>query len=273
MKKRLGTGRAAAYELCSFRQRGMSVLRDFLRNPLALILLLIMAVYATSGGGFRDPLTWLFDMILRIPGLVIGISAHEFAHAKAADMLGDPTPRMQGRLTLNPFKHFDAIGLIALLLIGFGWGKPVQISPRNFRNVRRSSFIVSIAGVTMNFVLAFLFFGIYILAMTAAYRSGFASAHLLGALDPILEGIVWMNLALMIFNLLPVPPLDGFNIVTEIFDLRRHGFWHTLYNYGFPILMVLILLGVTGRVMTPALSAMIAFLNTVWGALLSPILL
>jgi Zn-dependent protease len=232
-----------------------------------------MAVHATRGGGFRDPIAWIFDTILYIPGLVIGISAHEFAHAKAADMLGDPTPRMQGRVTLNPFRHFEPIGLIALLLIGFGWGRPVQISPQNFKNVRRSSFIVAIAGVTMNFVLAFLFFGVYVLTMTAAYRGGFASSRLFGALNPILFGIVWMNLALMIFNLLPVPPLDGFNIVTELFDLRRHGFWYTIYNNGFPILMVLILLGVTNSIMKPALSALIGFLDAVWTALLGPIFL
>jgi Zn-dependent protease len=227
-----------------------------------------MAVHATSGGSFRNPIDWLFDMVLRIPGLVIGISAHEFAHAKAADMLGDPTPRMQGRVTLNPFKHFEAIGLIALLLIGFGWGRPVQTSPQNFRDVRRSSFIVSIAGVTVNFVLAFLFFGLYIVVMAVVYRGGFISLRLAEALDPILFNIIWVNLALMIFNLLPVPPLDGFNALTEIFNLRRYQFWYTLYNLGFPILMALILLGVTSRVMTPALMALLGFLNVVWGAIL-----
>jgi Zn-dependent protease len=225
-----------------------------------------MAVRATSGGDFLDPVAWLINKIMIIPGVVIGISVHEFAHAKAADMLGDPTPRMQGRVTLNPFRHFEAVGLIALLLIGFGWGKPVQISPQNFRNVRRSSLIVSLAGVTVNFVLAFLFFGFYILVMTAVYRSGLV--NLRSALDPILFNIVWINLALMIFNLLPVPPLDGFNAVTEIFNLRRYQFWYTLYNVGFPILMVLILLGVTSRVMTPALITLLGFLNLVWGAIL-----
>jgi Zn-dependent protease len=222
-----------------------------------------MAVYATSGGGFNDPVAWLFGMILRIPGLVIGISAHEFAHAKAADMLGDPTPRMQGRVTLNPVRHFDPIGLIALILIGFGWGKPVQISPQNFRNVRRSSFIVSIAGVTMNFVLAFLFCGLFVFFGTA----GLVGSRLGYIVWMILDNIVWLNLALMIFNLLPVPPLDGFNILTEIFDLRRYRFWYTLYNFGFPILMVLIMLGVTGRIMTPALRFLYNFMNAAWGAL------
>jgi Zn-dependent protease len=236
------------------------------------MLLLIMAVHATRGGSFSNPVSWLFDIIMRIPGLVIGISVHEFAHAKAADMLGDPTPRMQGRVTLNPFRHFDAIGLIALLLIGFGWGKPVQISPRNFRNIRRSSFVVSIAGVAMNFVMAFVFFGIYYGFNIFMFRSGAASSQLSGALSPILLNIIWMNLALMVFNLLPVPPLDGFNILTEIFDLRRYQLWHTLYNYGFVILMVLIMLGVTGRVMTPALSAVLGFLDTVWRTLLQSLL-
>jgi Zn-dependent protease len=232
-----------------------------------------MAVYATSGGGFRDPISWFFDMIMRIPGLVIGISVHEFAHAKAADMLGDPTPRMQGRVTLNPVKHFDPIGLIALLLIGFGWGRPVQTSPRNFKNVRRSSFIVAIAGVAMNFVLAFLFCGLYLFFWSSMLRGGGPFSPRLGAaLMPILINVVWMNLALMIFNLLPVPPLDGFNIVTEIFNLRRYRFWYTLYNYGFPILMVLIMLGVTSRIMTPALSALLTFMNAVWSFLLQSIL-
>jgi Zn-dependent protease len=247
-------------------------LRNFLKNPLSLVLLLVMGVYATRGGGFGDPAAWFFGIILRIPGLVIGISVHEFAHAKAADMLGDPTPRMQGRVTLNPVKHFDPIGLIALLLIGFGWGRPVQISPMNFRNIRRSSFIVSIAGVVMNFVMAFLFCGIYSLILVFMMRGGGMDPRLWDALSPILTNVIWINLALMIFNLLPVPPLDGFNIATEIFNLRRFGFWHTLYNMGFPILMILIMLGVTGRIMTPALWALLNFMDTVWNFLLHPLL-
>jgi Zn-dependent protease len=250
----------------------MLFMRDLFRNPISVVLLLVMAIYATRGGGFRDPGAWLFDMILRIPGLVVGLSLHEFAHAKAADMLGDPTPRMQGRVTLNPVKHFDPIGLIALLLIGFGWGKPVQISPLNFRNVRRSSFIVSIAGVAMNFVVAFLFCGLYVLIVVFMLRGVGIDQHFWSALAPILQNVIVMNLALMIFNLLPVPPLDGFNMVTEIFDLRRYGFWYNLYNMGFPILMVLIMLGVTSRVMGPALSAVYGFMFTVWNFLLQPFL-
>jgi Zn-dependent protease len=165
------------------------------------------------------------------------------------------------------------MGLIALLVIGFGWGKPVQICPQNFKNMRRSGFIVSIAGVVVNFVLAFIFFGVYMFLLILIYQGGFISARLWDALDPILLNVIWMNLALMIFNLLPVPPLDGFNAITEIFDLRRYNFWHTIYNYGFFILMILIMLGVTSRVMTPALRSMIGFMESVWGFLLRPLLM
>jgi Zn-dependent protease len=131
---------------------------------------------------------------------------------------------------------------------------------------------VAIAGVTVNFILAFLFFGVYYCFNIAMFRSGLSNIQLYHALSPIILNVIWMNLALMIFNLLPVPPLDGFNIVTEIFDLRRYRFWYTLYNAGFAILMVLIMLGVTGRVMSPALSAVADFMDSVWRFLLQALL-
>jgi Zn-dependent protease len=230
---------------------------------------MVMVYYATRGGSFRNPLDWVFDLAMRVPGILIGVSVHEFAHAKMADALGDPTPRMQGRVTLNPARHFDLIGLISLVIIGFGWGKPVMISPRNFQNIRRDSFLVSVAGVATNFVVAALFSGIYEYFWMRAYASAFWASSFGGNLMIILQNVIWLNLVLMIFNLLPVPPLDGFNMLTEIFNLRRYGFWYSLYNHGFPILMVLILLGVTGRIMTPALSAIFPALLRLWYPLLS----
>jgi Zn-dependent protease len=217
-----------------------------------------MAVYATSGGSFSDPLKWLSELAFRIPGLLIGITLHEFAHAKASDMLGDPTPRSQGRLSINPLRHLEPVGLISLLLIGFGWGKPVQISPQYYKNVRRDSIIVGAAGVVTNLIVAFLFSGLTVLLnMLMGFR---LNPWLLS----ILSGIVVINLSLMIFNLLPIPPLDGFNIVTEIFRLRRFNFWYTLYNYGFAILMVLIMLGITGRIMSPLLGQLYYGMFSLW---------
>ena len=242
--------------------------RDLLKSPITLLALLLLAVFATSGGRFSNPLAFIQGMLYRIPGLLVGITIHEYAHAKAANLLGDPTPKVQGRVTLNPFKHFDLFGLIALLLIGFGWGKPVMISSQYFRNKRRDGFIVAIAGVATNCIAAFLFAGLYIYSYIT-FSGGFNQPFAITVLIGILEGIVTINLALMIFNLLPIPPLDGFNMVTEIFDLRKYNFWYTLYNWGFPILIVLIMLGVTRIIMFPALEGIMNAFFGIWIMVLS----
>ena len=241
---------------------------NLLKNPITLIALLLLAVSVTSGRDFSNPLGFVIDMLYRIPGLLIGITIHEFAHAKAANLLGDPTPKLQGRVTLNPFKHFDLFGLIAILLIGFGWGKPVIINPLYFKKKRRDGFIVSIAGVTTNFIAAFLFTGLYVFLLPR-FDYGINPALTTEILFNIISGIITINLALMIFNLLPIPPLDGFNMVTEIFDLRRYDFWYTLYNWGFPILMVLIMLGVTGRILRPALRGIVDMFFGMWSMVFS----
>jgi Zn-dependent protease len=241
-----------------------------MRNPLSLVMLLVMAIYATGEGFSLNNLgVQISEFALRIPALIIGITIHEFAHAKAADMLGDPTPRMQGRVSLNPLRHFDPIGLIALIIIHFGWGKPVMISPENFKNVRLGSFIVSIAGVVTNFIAAVLFSGILAFLWNPAVVW---TSHIMKGLTVIVYYIVIINLALMIFNLLPVPPLDGFNILTEILDLRRYRIWYNLYNFGMPILMALIFFGVTGRIMNPALNAVFNALMRLWNPVIYALL-
>ena len=97
---------------------------------------------------------WLYSKIIILPGIIIGLTFHEAAHGYASYFLGDPTPKLQGRLTLNPFKHMDPVGFIALLFAGFGWGVPVQIDPRYYKHKRIDEFIVSIAGVATNFIIA-----------------------------------------------------------------------------------------------------------------------
>ena len=99
----------------------------------------------------------ILTKLLMLPGIIIGLSFHEFAHAWMSDKLGDPTPRRQGRVTINPMAHIDPIGFLALLLVGFGWGKPVQIDPGYYKHRRRDEFLVGIAGVTMNLLIAVIF--------------------------------------------------------------------------------------------------------------------
>lgn len=198
----------------------------------------------------------ILTKILTLPGIIIGLSFHEFAHAWVSDRLGDPTPRRQGRVTINPFAHIDWIGFLCLLLVGFGWGKPVQIDPRYYKNRRRDEFLVAIAGVTMNLIIA------VILAIPARYMM----AHVSGASDLvyniflIIYYAITINVVLMIFNLIPCPPLDGWNIITQIFKLDRYDWWYKVYQYGTYILLALIIFNVTDLVLTPAVTAIMNIL-------------
>ena len=195
---------------------------------------------------------YILGRLIILPGIIIGLAFHEFAHALASDRLGDPTPRLQGRVSLNPASHIDPIGFILLLLIGFGWGRPVQINPDYYKHRRRDELIVSLAGVVMNLAIAVAFAGI----MRIAYGAGAISVrnkcrkyHLAGAGE-----CSSMNLVLMFFNLIPLPPLDGFGIITQIFKLDRKPWYRRFYQLGPMFLMIIILFRVTSYVISPAVS-------------------
>ena len=187
-----------------------------------------------------------------LPGIIMALSFHEFAHAWVSDKLGDPTPRRQGRVTLNPLAHIDWIGFLALLLVGFGWGKPVQIDPSYYKNRRRDEFLVAIAGVTMNLILAVLL-SIPVRIMMRSFSS-IAVSEIAYDIYLIFIYAVSINLVLMIFNLIPCPPLDGWNILTQIFKLDRYSWWYKVYQYGTWILLALILTNVTDLIITPVVT-------------------
>lgn len=190
----------------------------------------------------------ILTKILTLPGIIVGLSFHEFAHAWVSDRLGDPTPRRQGRVTVNPLAHIDWIGFAMLLLVGFGWGKPVQIDPSYYKHRRRDEFLVAIAGVTMNLILAVLF-SIPARMMMKAFSGG--ASDLVYNIYMIIFYAVSINLVLMVFNLIPCPPLDGWGIVTQLFGLEKYSWWYKVYQYGTWILLALILLNVTDLVLTP----------------------
>jgi Zn-dependent protease len=196
-----------------------------------------------------------------LPGIIIGITIHEWAHAWVAYRLGDTTPKLQGRVSLNPVRHIDPVGLIALLFIGFGWGKPVMVNPYAFRHPRRDNLLTDIAGITLNFIAAFAVTGIMRACVGyAAENINVLEGPAFAIIVTILQNIVWMNLVLMIFNLLPVPPLDGFGIVTEVFGLRGTSVYNAIYNAGFPILIALILFNVPSLVIGPVIEALYGFM-------------
>jgi len=183
------------------------------------------------------------DMIFRIPALLIALTVHEYAHARAAVTLGDPTPRLLGRLTLNPVAHLDPIGLIMLWLFKFGWAKPVPINPSYFKNYRQDMLIVSLAGPASNMLLALL------------------TAFLIGILAKmqLLNGswikVLWMtysyNIVLAIFNLIPIPPLDGSKILASILPGQQGRIFDQIEQYGPFILMGLVYIGVIGMITYP----------------------
>ena len=217
-----------------------------------IIIIILLAGSSIREGLTSDPQGWILSKILIVPGIIIGLTFHEFAHAFVADRLGDDTPRLQGRVTLNPMAHIDWMGLAALFFVGFGWGQPVQINPYNFKNRRRDEFLVSIAGVVMNLLLAVVFtFVVKILLVAGISWStgGFGDS-----LWECLLYIIQINLVLMIFNLIPVPPLDGFNIIAQIFNFGQKEIYWKLYQYGNWLLVILIITGITGLIISPCVN-------------------
>ena len=200
----------------------------------------------------------IITKLLTLPGIILGLSLHEFAHAWMSDRLGDPTPRRQGRLTINPLAHIDPLGFVALLLVGFGWGKPVMIDTSYYKHRRRDEFLVAIAGVTMNLILAVILSFPARALIRMFYTSG---TPLIESIFYIVYYAVSINICLMIFNLIPCPPLDGWNIVTQIFRLDKYRWWYKVYQYGQWILIMLIISNITDLILMPAVTYMMQLLG------------
>lgn len=190
---------------------------------------------------FSDPsafVSYLFS-------LVIAITIHEFAHAYVADRLGDPTPRLQGRLTLNPLAHLDPLGTVMLFLVRFGWGKPVEFDPFNLRSPRRDSALISLAGPASNLISASIASIFLRLLPPLSYWSivhGPTTTMIMGKLFlSFLQSFVVLNVILAIFNLVPVHPLDGFKIVGGLLSKDGAREWYKLERYGIFILILLFL--------------------------------
>lgn len=170
----------------------------------------------TLGGLLR----YRFDEIpFVILVLIIAFTLHEFAHAYAADKFGDPTPRSMGRVTLNPRVHLDLLGSILILILGFGWAKPVWIKRSNFKHPRVMSIVVAVVGPLSNLLLAFV--GMLIVYAIADFIGFDAmSSGVSEAVRVFFKHFILLNMTLFIFNLLPLPPLDGYRILSEFLPLR-----------------------------------------------------
>jgi len=176
-----------------------------------------------------------FEFVIYLLAILIAITIHEFAHAWMADHLGDPTARSQGRLSLNPMVHIDTLGMILLLVIGFGWGKPVPFDPFNLKNPRKDAALISIAGPLINLILAFILSMIIriIILMNLSFLFSFVSL--------LFVPIIQLNIILGVFNLLPVHPLDGFKVVGGLLSEKKAIEWYQLERYGIFLLLLLII--------------------------------
>ena len=168
--------------------------------------------------------------------LLIVLPLHEFAHAYVAVKSGDYTPKVCGRYTLNPLAHFDTLGLLTFVIAGFGWAKPVPVNPANFKHYSLDSFLVSIAGVLMNYITAFLFLPLYYLSLDIPEFGLFTTV-----LQTSLYYAVLLSLVFFVFNLLPIFPLDGFRAI-DCFIKRRSKFYYDYKTYGIYVLYGLIFL-------------------------------
>lgn len=196
------------------------------------------------------------SMVFRVPALLLAIAIHEYAHAQCAESLGDPTPRLMGRLTLNPMAHLDPMGALLLVLCGFGWAKPVAINENNFRNRHEGVIKMALSGVAANLFLCFL------AALLAAVMNRFGPMS-----EMVYKFLLWLqlyNVWFAFFNLIPIPPLDGYRLLLELLPGKMAwDFNNIVGRYGMWILLALVFSGVIGWLINPPARLYMMLVNSV----------
>lgn len=199
------------------------------------------------------PESRLLSVIFRIPGFLLAISVHEYAHARMAYALGDDTADRAGRMTLEPWAHIDPIGALMLIFLGFGWARPVPVDPFRLRSPRKDMAKVAFAGPFANLVIAFFLQVITILIFSFVRLRGTFWVYL----PEVLDTAAWVNASLAFFNLIPIPPLDGWHILELYIPNKAYEISSFLERYGFAILLVLVGVGFVGLVIGPLVTSYI----------------
>jgi Zn-dependent protease len=207
------------------------------KKTITIILVVMLGFWILTSGTNS-----ILNMLIMMPGILIALTFHEFAHAFTAYKLGDNTAKEQGRISLNPFKHIDPMGFVFLVVAGFGWGKPVEIDSRNFRKNMRTDTaeaIVAAAGPIANFILAFLLMILYYALFNASNAMSNLSPNVYYVIALILRYAVTINIGLGLFNLIPLPPLDGSKVLMRFLSYNAKQ-WFSDNQQIFYIIFLLI---------------------------------
>lgn len=225
---------------------------------IAIMVLSTVAQYINNPGA-------LFVLLVSVPGVLLAITFHEFAHGYAAYRLGDNTAKNEGRLSLNPLDHLDPIGTLMLLFAGFGWGKPVHVNPSNYTrklSMEKGEAIVSVAGPLTNILLAFL------LALVYQALIKFASAEFLvstvgNIIKLIIAAAISTNIGLGVFNLIPLPPLDGSKIIMPFLPYNAKQWFRNNEQIFYIIFVVIWITGIASIIISPAISGITSGIMTI----------
>ncbi len=217
---------------------------------IIILLLFALAQYITNPRS-------LIGLVMSIPGVLIAITFHEFAHGYAAYKLGDNTAKMEGRLNLNPLSHIDPIGGLMLLVAGFGWGKPVHVNPSNYTrkySMEKGEAIVSVAGPAMNILLAIVFTLIYY-AIYKFAGMAFMSSTVGYIIMMLIQYTIAINIGLGIFNLIPLPPLDGSKIIMPFLPYNAKEWFRNNEQIFYIIFVVIWITGIASTIISPVINA------------------
>lgn len=185
----------------------------------------------------------IVEKLISLPGLLVAMVFHELAHGYTSYKLGDPTPKENGRLTLNPIAHIDPIGFLFLIIFKFGWAKPVPINPSYYKHRKKDTILVSVAGPITNLLIALL--------VSFIISRGFIKNEIILKIFVIM---VWYNIMLGIFNLIPLPPLDGSKILASLLPLKYEAIFYKYEKYLSIILMLLIITNQIDKILSPAIN-------------------